>query len=121
MPNLPSEFRYEKRTCINYGDMTQRWCVEGASMAIEFWMRRFSLSGVSAGVEEHNANPPSDLHAPSHARCWCLSDRACWPNGSSLLGGEWATWFQQVGATDEDVFLRLASELRQRIEEARRG
>jgi hypothetical protein len=116
--DLPSEYRYEKRTYIQFGRKTERWCVEGATMALEFWVRPYELDGrkeYSAGVEHHSATPPPDSRsAPDHALCWCLSLRACWHDGSSLQGQEWVRWWEETGATDESVFRRLAMELTER-------
>ena len=118
--DLPSEYRYEKRTYIDLGGKTERWCAEGATMALEFWVRPYKLDGrkeYSAGVEHHSAVPPNSRSAPNHARCWCLSERACWHSGSSLQGQEWVRWWEETGATDESVFRRLAMELTERSKE----
>ena len=116
--DLPSDYRYEKRTYIQFGRKTERWCVEGATMALEFWVRPYELGErkeYSGGVEQHSAMPPRDSRsAPDHARCWCLSERACWHDGSSLSGEEWVRWWKATGATDESVFRRLAMELTER-------
>lgn len=121
--DLPSEYRYEKRTYIQFGEKTERWCVEGATMALEFWVRPYKLDGrkaYSAGVEQHSATPTGP-GAPHHARCWALSERTCWHDGSSLMGEEWVRWWQATEATDESVFRRLVGELTSRIEEVARG
>lgn len=121
--DLPSEYRYEKRTYIQFGRKTERWCVEGATMALEFWVRPYELDGRkahSAGVERHSATPTAP-GAPQHARCWCLSERACWHDGSSLMGEDWVRWWQATKATDEDVFRRLVYELTARTKEVARG
>ena len=121
--DLPSEYRYEKRTYLQFGTKTERWCVEGATMALEFWVRPYKLDGReehSAGVEQHSATPTGP-GAPHHARCWCLSERTCWHEGSSLMGEAWVRWWKATEATDEDVFRRLAGELTPRIEEVARG
>ena len=122
--DLSREYRYEKRTYILFGAKTERWCVEGATMALEFQVRPYKTADGdmhwTAGVEQHSATPTGP-GAPHHARCWCLSERACWHEGSSLMGEEWVRWWQATKATDEDVFRRLAGELTSRIEEVSRG
>ena len=124
MADLPHEFRYEKRTTRFCGQWCQRWVVEGATMAMEFHARSYKAAdgdiGWTAGVEVHSAMP-TRLRAPDHVRCWALSERTCWHDGSSLMGEDWVRWWQATKATDEDVFRRLAGELTSRSEEVARG
>ena len=92
-------------------------------MALEFHARAYKAADGdiewSAGVEVHSATP-TRLRAPDHARCWALSERTCWHDGSSLMGEEWVRWWQATKATDEDVFRRLAGELIERMAEVTR-
>jgi hypothetical protein len=122
--DLPHDFRYEKRMTRFFGQWCHRWVVEGATMAMEFHARSYKAAddaiGWTAGVEMHSATPTGP-GAPTNARCWALSERTCWHDGSSLMGEDWMRWWKATEATDEDVFRRLAGELTERCKEVARG
>lgn len=127
--NLPSGFRYERRSFLRWGQWEHRWVAEGAHGACELWIRVLCdkvremdpLATHSGGFEVHSVKP-NDHRAPDHGECTALSGRPCWHDGSSTYATEsWIPMFER-GATDEEILRRLAGEYRRRfIEEAGDG
>jgi hypothetical protein len=119
--NLPHHCRYELRLTFRFGQHEWRYIAEGRFGAIEFWVRESpKMEGIDkthyGGVEQHSCSPSSS-EAPDHGRCWALSDRACWHDGSASYASE--VWIPRWLADPNDhdgIFRSLAREYLERFE-----
>lgn len=116
---LPPGFRFEMRLSQPFGS-TWRWdyICEGSIGAVQFHVseppsKDYDYSG---GVELHRATCRAGDGPPSHGRCHALSERACWHDGSSMMGESWIRWWRLDRNDHETVFRALAREYRNRFE-----
>lgn len=120
-----AELRNELRLTRRCGEWEWRYVVEGRLGAVEFWARERSPSvreilgddGMAhyGGFEVHNLDGDGP---PDHGRCWALSDRACWHDGtSSYATDRLIPRWESDGKDHEATFRWLAVEYRRVFEQ----